>query len=87
MSTDEANTHCEYCDKSKIRNVYRCIGFKVVGWLLLYFGVIGALLDYGQTGKWQLSRHPDYIERFFWAAVTLATPAFVGLFGATLPLP
>src|SRR6266496_3327578 len=79
MSTDEANTQERHSHKRTGRTLYRCIGFYVAGWLLIYFGVVGALLDYGQTYKWRLNPDHHYLEDFFWAAVTLATPAFVGL--------
>ena len=64
-----------------------CIGFYIVGWLLIYFGVVDALLDYGQTRKWQLSPDHHYFERFFSAALTLARPAIVGLFLMWLLIP
>jgi hypothetical protein len=45
MSTDEANTQYGHPHKRKSCPLYLCIGFYVAGWLLIYFGVVDALLN------------------------------------------
>jgi len=88
MSTDEANTQYGDSRKSKSGTLRLCIGSYVAGWLLIYFGVVGALPDYGQTGRWHLKPDHHFFDRFVSAALTLVLSGLVGLFlmWASIPL-
>jgi hypothetical protein len=66
--------------KERWRRVFIVAGLYIAGCLLIYFGVVDAMLGYGVHGKWSLRPHPHLFGQLFWGVLNLLKPLLVGFF-------
>jgi uncharacterized membrane protein SpoIIM required for sporulation len=78
------NTHQDDKENKRRRNwwsyVYLIAGLYIASCLLIYFGIAGALLDYGDTHIWKLRPDKQIFERLLSATMTLILPLCVAFF-------
>jgi hypothetical protein len=66
--------------KERWRRVFIVAGLYIAGCLLIYFGVVDAVLGYGVHGQWRLRPHPHLFGQLFWGVLNLLKPLLVGFF-------
>jgi hypothetical protein len=66
--------------KERWRRVFIVVGLYIAGCLLIYFGVVDAVLGYGVHGNWRVRPHPHLFGQLFWAVLNLLKPLLVGFF-------
>ena len=66
--------------KDRSFNLYLCVGLYAASCLLVYFGVIGAILDYPESHVWKLRPEPHFFGHLGSAALTIVAPACVAVF-------
>ena len=66
--------------KERWRRVFIVAGLYVAGCLLIYFGVVDAVLGFGVHGQWRLRPHWHLFGQLFWGVLNLLKPLVVGFF-------
>jgi hypothetical protein len=66
--------------KERWRRVFIVAGLYIAGCLLIYFGVVDAVLGFGVHGNWKLRPHWHLFGQLFWGVLSLLKPLVVGFF-------
>lgn len=66
--------------KERWRRVFIVAGLYIAGCLLIYFGVVDAVLGFGVRGTWRLRPHWHLFGQLFWGVLNLLKPLVVGFF-------